>query len=157
MAIRDSVEYVKEGRALRVIHPEEEGGELLFRVVNLSLADDPRPVYKPVGGEVVSIPDCCVVELTNKTERLLVGPQRPDVRLNWHFSETKPLFWINRDAPPIHLSRLWLQNESNGTCFFLGNGPFGPRFSWRIDRGEDRFRFCMDEYCRAYYEGGLRS
>ncbi|MEA5047179.1 MAG: hypothetical protein VB034_01090 [Eubacteriales bacterium] len=157
MAIRDFVEYVKEGRALRVIDPEGQGGELLYRVVNLSLADDPRQPYQPFGGEIVAMKDCCVVELTDGRERLLVGPQRPDVRIAPHFSETKPVFSLNRDAPPIHLSRLWLQNESNGTRFFLGCGPLVPRISWRFDRGEDRFRFCMDEYCRAYYEGGLRS
>lgn len=155
MAIRDFVEYVKDGRGIRIVGPEGVNRGLRYRVINLCspAQSDQKAAYKPVGKESIEFKNHCVVELTDGKDRFLAGPQRPDVRPIPQFSDEKPRLSFNRDAPPIHMSRLWLQNESDGARFFLGNQSLDARISWRFDRGPDRFRFCMDEYCKAYYEG----
>ena len=154
MALRDIVEYTKDGRGIRIIGESIPMASLRYRTISLATPAGSEDVFEllPVKG-VVELRDCSVVELTDGKERLLVGPKRTEPRFVPVLSAEKGWFQLNRDAPHVHLSRLWLQNEASGIRFFLGSERLNPKMKWRIDGGGDPFRFCMDEYCKAYYEG----
>lgn len=152
MAPQDSIEYIKDGRGFRVLGPERLKSELKYRSINLcaSAEKDATIPLAPVP-DVVEIRHYCVIELIAQGERLLIGPERPEEKLKPHFSRTKPLFRLNQDAPPLHLSRLWLQSKSDGTRFYLGSEALNPGRVWRLDKTAGGMRFFMDEYCEAYY------
>lgn len=154
MALSDVVEYTKDERGVRISGANVSAGALRYRVVVLSAPawTDDQLEYRPAK-DVIEIKRYCVIDLTDGKERLLIGPRKPEAKLMPVLSVAKPGFQLNRDAPPFHMSRLWLLNESTGIRFFLGNEKLDPKLKWRIDGGGDQFRFCMDEYCKAYYEG----
>jgi len=154
MALSDVVEYTKDGRGIRVAGDSVPVAALRYRVVSLAApaGGEDAIEFLPMKG-VVELRDNSVVELTDGNERLLIGPRRTELRFSPDLSAEKGYFQLNRDAPRVHMSRLWLQNEVTGIRFFLGNERLNPKLKWRIDGGGDRFRFCMDEYCKAYYEG----
>ena len=154
MALRDVVEYAKDVRGIRIIGDSIPVSTLRYRIISLTTpAGSEKSVeYHPVKG-VVEMRENSVVELTDGKERLLVGPKRTEARLVPFLSPEKGLLQMNRDAPPFHMSRLWLQNEVTGIRFFLGNERLNPKLKWRLDGGGDQFHFGMDEYCKAYYEG----
>jgi len=154
MALRDAVEYTKDGRGIRVSGSNAKGGTLRYRIIVLysPAKYDSQQEYKQAR-DIIEIKNFCVVDLTDGEERLLIGPKKPDAKLVPTLSVSNARFLLNRDAPPFHMSRLWLQNEATGIRFFLGDEKLDPKLIWRFDSGGDRFRFCMDEYCIAYYEG----
>lgn len=154
MALRDVVEYAKDVRGIRIIGDSIPVSTLRYRIISLTTpaGSESSVEYHPVKG-VVEMRENSVVELTDGKERLLVGPKRTEARLVPFLSPEKGLLQMNRDAPPFHMSRLWLQNEVTGIRFFLGNERLNPKLKWRLDGGGDQFHFGMDEYCKAYYEG----
>ena len=154
MALIDVVEYTKDGRGVRIVGDSIPAAALHYRTISLAAPAGGESAMEslPVKG-VIELRDCCVVELTDGKERLLVGPKRTESRFVPVLSVEKGYFQLNHDAPHVHLSRLWLQNEVTGIRFFLGSEKLNPKLKWHIDGGGDRFRFCMDEYCKAYYEG----
>ena len=154
MALSDVVEYSKDVRGIRIIGDSIPISTLRYRIICLTTpADDEDAIeYRPVKG-VIEMRENSVIDLTDGKERLLIGPRRTEARLAPNLSPEKGLFQFNRDAPPFHMSRFWLQNEVTGIRFFLGNERLNPKLKWRLDGGGDLFRFCMDEYCKAYYEG----
>ncbi len=153
MALRDVIEYTKDERGIRVVG-DGVPATLRYRIVSLETPAGTEEAIEllPMKGSV-ELRDCSVVELTDGKERLLIGHKRTESRFVPMLSAQKGYFLLNRDAPSVHLSRLWLQNEATGIRFLLGNEKLNPKLKWRIDGGGDRFRFCMDEYCKAYYEG----
>lgn len=154
MSLRDAVEYTKDDRRIRVSGANAKGGTLRYRIIVLyaPAKNDIQLKYEQVR-DIIVLKDFCVVDLTDGEERLLIGPKKPDAKLMPTFSVSNARFQLNRDAPPFHMSRLWLQNDATGSRFLLGNEKLDPKLIWRFDSGGDRFRFCMDEYCIAYYEG----
>ena len=154
MALRDAVDYTKDGRGIRVSNAGARDGMLRYRIIALTApsGSEQQQEYRPVK-EVIDIKSCCVLELTDGRERLLIGPKRTEARLMPILSAEKGTFQLNADAPPFHLSRLWLQNDATGIRFFLGNVRLNPKLTWKIDGGGNQFHFGMDEYCKAYYEG----
>ncbi len=154
MALSDVVEYSKDVRGIRIIGDSIPMSALRYRIISLTTpaGDEDSIEYRPVKG-VVEMRENSVIDLTDGRERLLIGPRRTEARFVPYLSPEKGLFQLNRDAPPFHMSRLWLQNEVTGIRFFLGNERLNPKLKWRLDGGGDQFRFCMDEYCKAYYEG----
>ena len=154
MALRDVIEYTKDERGIRAVGDGVPTAALRYRIVSLETPAGNEKAIEllPMKG-AVELRDCSVVELTDGRERLLIGPKRTELRLAPMLSAKKGYLLLNRDAPSVHLSRLWLQNEATGIRFFLGNERLNPKMKWRIDGGGDRFRFGMDEYCKAYFEG----
>lgn len=154
MALRDVVEYTKDGRGIRISGANAKGGTLRYRTITLnSPADNDKQIEFKPAKDIIEIKNYCVVELSNGEERLLIGPKKTEAKLMPSASAPNARFQLNRDAPPFHMSRLWLQNEATGTRFLLGNEKLNPKLIWRFNSGGDRFRFYMDEYCTAYYEG----
>jgi len=154
MALRDMVEYTNNNFGVRISGTGIGGKPLLYRVIALSspAESDGRMEYSPVK-DTLEIRKLSVIDLTDGEERLLIGPKKPDARLIPNLLDTEGLFLFNRDAPPFHLSRLWLQDETAGVRFYLGNEKLDPALRWRLESGGHRFHFYTDEYCKAYYEG----
>ena len=154
MSLSDVVEYSKDVRGIRVIGDSVPLSTLRYRIIPLTTpaGEEDSMEYRPVKG-VIEMRENSVIDLTNGEDRLLIGPRRTETRFVPYLSPEKGLFQLNRDASPFHMSRLWLQNESTGIRFFLGNERLNPKLKWRLDGGGASFRFCMDEYCKAYYEG----
>ncbi len=154
MALRDSIEYLKDGRGIRIGSPDGKAGKLRYRVIDLRThADnDAKLEYKTLK-ETIDIKNLCVVELTNGEERLLIGPQKTGAKPKLLFLDGTPRFKLNEGAPSISLSRLWLQYEPNGPCFYLGNMTYAIGMKWCYDRDSRQPSLAMDDYCKAYYEG----
>lgn len=154
MALRNAFEYSKDGRGIRFSSGTARSGALRYRIVSLTSPAGGEELleYRPVK-ENIEIKSHCVLDLTDGQERLLIGPKRTEARFVPNLSPTKGIFRLNPEAPPFHLSRLWLQNNSTGFRFYLGSEQLHSKMKWRIDGGGDRFHFEMDEYCKAYYEG----
>lgn len=154
MALRDAVEYTKDGRGVRLLNTGARGGTLLCRVVVLtSPAGSERQLELRAPKETIELRSYCVLELTDGTERLLIGPKRTEAKPVHRFSNEKGVFWFEGEVQPFHLSRLWLKNDATQMRFFLGNERLRSKMKWKIDGGGSRYHFEMDEYCNAYYEG----
>ena len=154
MALKDSIEFLKDGRSIRIGSPVGKTGKLRYRVIDLrSHADSDAKIEFKSPKEIIDLKMLCVVELTNGEERLLVSPQKTGAKPKLLFLDGTPRFKLNDGAPSISLSRLWLQYEPDGPRFYLGNMTYSTGMKWSYDRDSRQPSLYMDDYCKAYYEG----